>query len=327
MTRTLFPGDPSLGRRLSLDVTLPVEAPANGRQGGRPLIMAAIAMVAMNSGTSERLALLSNTAMLKNVLEKDNGTLARHQSSDKASLSHYDPNSQSAPMVPRQGRPMSPRAVFSGQDRESLSPHVVSETRRDSPPSPFHRSDHKQQFHRFGPNGNFRGQSDYPPFPPLPHSQCMQSQPPPDRFFRENRTVGLAPLAPQPDHQPRMQMDMIVGQSFRSPYEDRRAVPVQSSARRLPPDHSGRTMNYYSPPLISVSDDCDDTSERQQQPIGYRHTYESLARENYIMREQLHEKDSIISSLQQRASQLEAQINELRQLPTGKISHIPIEYV
>ena len=266
--------------------------------------------------------------MLKNVLEKDNRTLERHQnSSEKASLSlsHYDPNS--APMAPLQARPMSPRAVFSGQDRESLSPHVVSETRRDSPPSPFHRSDQKQQYHRYGPNGNFRGQSEYPPFPPLPHGQYMPSQPPPDRFFRENRT-----LAPQPDHQPRMHMDMIVGQSIRSPYEDRRAVPVPTSARRLPPDISARTVNYYSPPLISVSDDCDEMSERQQQqqqqPLAYnRHTYESLARENYVMREQLHEKDSIISSLQQRASQLEAQINELRQLPTGKISHIPIEYV
>jgi hypothetical protein len=55
--------------------------------------------------------------------------------------------------------------------------------------------------------------------------------------------------------------------------------------------------------------------------------YEGLARENHHMREQLKEKDVVVSSLQQRVAYLENQINELRQLPTGKISHIAVRQV
>jgi chromosome segregation ATPase len=73
---------------------------------------------------------------------------------------------------------------------------------------------------------------------------------------------------------------------------------------------------YYHPPRMATSEDHDDSSTP---------SYESLARENGNMREQLKEKDMVVSSLQQRVNYLEKQINELRQLPTGKISHIPIE--
>jgi hypothetical protein len=43
------------------------------------------------------------------------------------------------------------------------------------------------------------------------------------------------------------------------------------------------------------------------------------------MREQLKEKDVVVNSLQHRVDYLENRINELRQLPTGKVSHIPVE--
>jgi len=155
----------------------------------------------------------------------------------------------------------------------------------------------------------------------------MQNQPPSDQFFRENHTTMiLAPLAPQPDTRARMPVDVVLGSSYRSPYEDRRGVPVHSSTGRPPSDPCGRSMNYFSPPLISVSDDCEDTSERQQQHLpSHGPSYQTLLRDNYVMRDQLHEKDNEITSLLQRVCQLETQISELRQLPTGKISHIPIE--
>jgi hypothetical protein len=54
-------------------------------------------------------------------------------------------------------------------------------------------------------------------------------------------------------------------------------------------------------------------------------SYEALARDNHHIREQLKDKDTVVSSLQQRVNYLESQISELRQLPTGKISHIPVE--
>ena len=54
-------------------------------------------------------------------------------------------------------------------------------------------------------------------------------------------------------------------------------------------------------------------------------TYEDMARQIQNMQEQLGEKDMVVSSLQHRVNYLENQIHELRQLPTGKISHIPVE--
>ena len=52
---------------------------------------------------------------------------------------------------------------------------------------------------------------------------------------------------------------------------------------------------------------------------------EEMAQQVRELREQLSEKDMVVSSLQHRVSYLENQIHELRQLPTGKISHIPIK--
>lgn len=56
-----------------------------------------------------------------------------------------------------------------------------------------------------------------------------------------------------------------------------------------------------------------------------RPSYEALANENIEMRRQLREKEAATIQLQERIASLENQISELRQLPTGKISHIPIE--
>jgi len=50
-----------------------------------------------------------------------------------------------------------------------------------------------------------------------------------------------------------------------------------------------------------------------------------LQQENAQLREQLGDKDTAIADLQSKVSQLEGKIRDLRQLPTGKISQIPIE--
>ncbi len=52
---------------------------------------------------------------------------------------------------------------------------------------------------------------------------------------------------------------------------------------------------------------------------------EDMTRQIRDLHEQLKEKDMVVSSLQHRVNYLENQIHELRQLPTGKISHIPVE--
>ena len=52
---------------------------------------------------------------------------------------------------------------------------------------------------------------------------------------------------------------------------------------------------------------------------------DDMVRQIAELRDQLSEKDMVVSSLQHRVNYLENQIHELRQLPTGKISHIPVE--
>jgi hypothetical protein len=85
---------------------------------------------------------------------------------------------------------------------------------------------------------------------------------------------------------------------------------------RAHPQHYNR-HSFKDPSLMIPSV----KSMQQQHP----HSYEEMAREMERMREQLKEKDMVVSSLQHRVNYLENQINELRQLPTGKISHIPVE--
>lgn len=48
-------------------------------------------------------------------------------------------------------------------------------------------------------------------------------------------------------------------------------------------------------------------------------------RENYFLRQQLAAKDASIELLQKQVESLQQEVRELRQLPTGKISQIPVE--
>ena len=68
-----------------------------------------------------------------------------------------------------------------------------------------------------------------------------------------------------------------------------------------------------------------DNLRGQAPPSTTPPTYEEMAQELAFVKNQLKEKDMVVSSLQHRVNFLENQINELRQLPTGKISHIPVE--
>lgn len=54
---------------------------------------------------------------------------------------------------------------------------------------------------------------------------------------------------------------------------------------------------------------------------------DEAVRENFLLRQQLAARDATIDSLQHQVENLEQEIRQLRQLPTGKISQIPLEYV
>ena len=88
---------------------------------------------------------------------------------------------------------------------------------------------------------------------------------------------------------------------------------MQEGGHSMYPPSASRVADYVPPRVDEMGVD------------SMRSSYDALARENHHMREQLQEKDMVVSSLQERVAYLEKQISELRQLPTGKISHIPIE--
>ena len=85
--------------------------------------------------------------------------------------------------------------------------------------------------------------------------------------------------------------------------------------------HSMMMIHHHPVNGSNNADNEHDTSQKNKDSKKYN----DMARELEYMKEQLKEKDMVVSSLQSRVNCLENQINELRQLPTGKISHIPIE--
>ena len=84
-----------------------------------------------------------------------------------------------------------------------------------------------------------------------------------------------------------------------------------------PPSHRGRNLSN----VVRQKDD----QHRDTSISSSSHSYEMLFLENQRLRQQLKDSNNRVSSFQQQVIDLEGQINELRQLPTAKISHIPIE--
>lgn len=102
--------------------------------------------------------------------------------------------------------------------------------------------------------------------------------------------------------------------------------PVSSPASRLSSPHhpmqsasqsSGEeASNTTTSPMVTAATSATKTCMP---------SYETLLQENLRLKKEMEQKDKAIGSLQNKADSLEKQIGELRQLPTGKISHIPIE--
>ena len=94
------------------------------------------------------------------------------------------------------------------------------------------------------------------------------------------------------------------------------SLAAASSAFRKPSSKENVSPSMQQQPQQSTG---------EQQHGGGSLSYEALLMENIRLKEQLQQKDETIETLKSKADSLEKQIGELRQLPTGKISHIPIE--
>jgi hypothetical protein len=126
--------------------------------------------------------------------------------------------------------------------------------------------------------------------PPSLHSQFLPGYAP-ERGYSYSSTNSGCTLRPTPEH------------SVASPWMSRAPHP--------PNYHDSHAGGYGT----TTSSPSEGTS------------YLALADENSKLRQQVHQKDTSVAALEAKVRHLEKQIEELRELPTGKISHIPIEYV
>lgn len=270
------------------------------------------------------LELLSNTAMLKKVLDR--------KSERKGARSQDKPSA--AVQVPREKAPStvsvpSPTSLIgeSNQRGESPSPHTITDSTREAPPmvqertgyapipippTYYHynrvevessrvRSNHVEGTNYPG-NGFHRG---------FIHGARG------DRYFIDHCNGAAAATPQMASHR--------LPAGARVPYAMKENLPprhylggaMYNERPAVDGRRSGMTETMYRPPSrVATFEDHDDSRNP---------SYETLARESHHLREQLKEKDMVVSSLQQRVNYLEKQIGELRQLPTGKISHIPID--
>ena len=93
-----------------------------------------------------------------------------------------------------------------------------------------------------------------------------------------------------------------------------------------PPSFGSATspiLSRRNSPNTSSTQSPGETAAREGLPSSP--SFEALLQENRRLQKEMKKKDEAIASLQTKADSLEKQICELRQLPTGKISHIPIE--
>ena len=274
-----------------------------------------------------RLALLSNTAILKNQIGKESPT------------EEAGPSRKVSVKLPRR------RGV---QRNDSTSPQSIMDSSPPPPPPPPHPlplpqaqdpaayamiSSHPYRF-QYIPQTTTESSSSsspsYSTFPSSYHSQTRQD----DRlYFLEHLTSPVSPETP---------VDVARRQAY-------------NAKENFQPTSSHFVANQHHPIFHTFTNTRQEQQQQQQhhhhhhqqqQKHQYHHhqqqqqqqhqhlddspsrsppSYESLRRENLHLREQLKDKDYRIFSLEQQLYNLENQITELRQLPTGKISHIPIE--
>lgn len=296
-----------------------------------------------------RLELLSNTAMLKKVLDKKSGSprVVRNDSgvpsTSEVYVQHREPECAS---VAR--RPSSSSANEERMRRESAfhppptmnePPHDVSphsyEPPRYAPPAPVSGSVY--HFSRAHSPRDCPPQM-HPRPSPYPSDSSAGYYHGSDGYYMENPRYDPS-SGPAGHHmashhvhsgggRPPYLKENVPPPHYHHPssmYGQRSSMERHGHGHHVPPE--GMTM--YPPPTPRVAVPADyvtpphDDHHGGGDPMSY--SYDALAHENHHMREQLKEKDMVVSSLQERVAYLEKQISELRQLPTGKISHIPIE--
>ena len=99
------------------------------------------------------------------------------------------------------------------------------------------------------------------------------------------------------------------------------SVPTGTNTMALPPSGAAQfSMQAFVPPLRPPMPPRTDGTTN----IEFS---DETVRENFLLRQQLAARDVTIANLQSQLDSLQREVRQLRRLPTGKISQIPLEYV
>ena len=270
-------------------------------------------MVEQDAVALARLELLSNTAMLKKVLDRKS-----ERKGDKNEEKTFNivqaPHQKTPSTLSIASHPLAHGEK--NQRRESPSPRTILDSSRDAPPMFHERLGHAAFV---PPHFSYnRGDVDSLRAPPS-HTEGRAYQGNAtfqrgfiqgahgDMYYRDNCNIAAAGTSQMASRQ--------------HPSGGMAPYTVNENLHR--PHYLGTTMYngraltdtrhepvYHPPPRVATFEDHEDSRSS---------SYEVLARENHHLREQLTEKDRVLSSLQEKVNYLEKQIGELRQVSNSPV--------
>lgn len=277
----------------------------------------------------EKLELLSTTAVLKQGIDGTDDKLHRTSPPIVSQTGHVFPFAPTAVTAPASGGNVDNRTRTTSPSNfscttASISTTVIVDSHLASPISSDGEDDENREVAAPARNAVISVRNGHNLQSACTKAPVMESRSPISTVeYRHKDAPPSSPFRSSP--QPSYSLPFLPRQQQQQEYQ-----PFYNQ------HHQGniiRTLSEASfAPLYGCNsiNNCHITSERKNIVRPPQHqlpppSYEDMVRQIQDMQEQLHKKDILVSSLQSRINYLENQIYELRQLPTGKISHIPVE--
>lgn len=161
------------------------------------------------------------------------------------------------------------------------------------------------------------------PFPPSPRSYGYGFLSNHNNLLHQNQSYDQQEYPPSQLSNYNGNIIRTLSEASLAPLYGSNLMPHHSQNASAPTSMISESIAVFEPPQGEQQPPR--LKIQQQQRRRLSPSKEEMAQQVRELREQLSEKDIVVSSLQHRVNYLENQIHELRQLPTGKISHIPIE--
>lgn len=158
------------------------------------------------------------------------------------------------------------------------------------------------------------------PFPSSPQSYGFGLLPSHTNILHQNHSQDQQDYTPSQFINHTGNIIRTLSEASFAPYGPSSLMPLNSHSAAAAAANNNESDVAFRPPQREVQPPRLQLQQRRQSSPSR----EDMARQISELREQLSDKDMIASSLQHRVNYLENQIHELRQLPTGKISHIPV---